>query len=164
MSHCNLVSTLLESGINLTKDGGEDVCPENIPYQELIGGLMYLCMGTRPHITHAVSYLSQFSSCFRESHWKAAKRVLRYLKGTRDLNLVYSRGSASEPPVMYTDAHWGSCLGDRKSYTGYVILTGGIAVSWGLRKQRSVVLSSTEAEYMTLTDAAKEEITEESQC
>ena len=73
------------------KDGVEDVFPKNIPYQELIGGLMYLSMATRPDITHAVSYLSQFSSCFRESHWKAAKRVLCYLKGTRDLNLVYSR-------------------------------------------------------------------------
>ena len=59
---------------------------------------------------------------------------------------------------MYTDADWGSCLVDRKSYTGYVFLIGGTAVSWGSRKQRSVALSSTEAEYMALTDAAKEAI------
>ena len=63
MSHYNQVSTPLQLGINLTKDRGEDACPKNIPYQELIGGVMYLSMGTTPDITHAVSYLSQFSSC-----------------------------------------------------------------------------------------------------
>ena len=67
--------------------------------------LVDLARGTRPNITHAVSY--QFNNYYWDHHWKAANTVLWYLKGTKDLNLVYSR--SSEPPVIYTDADWRNC-------------------------------------------------------
>ncbi|XP_036148378.1 secreted RxLR effector protein 161-like [Monomorium pharaonis] len=115
---------------------------------------MYLAVSTRPDIAHAVSKLSQFNNCHTKIHWGAAKRVLRYLKGTNDVGLVYS--VSSDPPEMYTDADWGSCGIDRKSYTGYTFIMSGASVSWESKKQRTVALSSTEAEYMALSDATKE--------
>jgi len=151
------VSTPLEPGFKLVKqEVGTNDHQCEVPYRELIGALMYLSVGTRPDITHAVSYLSQFNSCYTEAHWKAAKRVLRYLKGTNNVGLVYS--CSSNPPTMFTDADWGNCNLDRKSYTGHVFMMSGGAVSWESKKQQTVALSSTEAEYMALSEATKEAV------
>jgi len=79
---------------------------------------------------------------------------LRYLKGTLDVGLTYR--STNDPPKMFADADWGGCNIDRKSYSGYVFMMSGAAISWDSRKQRTVALSSTEAEYMALSEATKE--------
>lgn len=121
MIDCKPVSTSLEPGFRLVKQEVEDSDSQHeAPYRELVGALMYLSVGTRPDIAHAVSYLSQFNDCSTETHWKAAKQVLRYLKGTDNVGLVYS--CCSEPPVMFADADWGNCGLDRRSYTGYTFI------------------------------------------
>lgn len=158
MSECRPVGTPMEPGVKLsveedTKTGREDF---QVPYRELIGSLMYLSVGTRPDIAHAVSSLNQFNDCHTKTHWEAAKRVLRYLKETCDLGIVFRRSDVV--PTIYTDADWGGCSIDRKSYTGFVLVVGGGAVSWESRKQQTVALSSTEAEYMALSEATKEAI------
>ncbi|CAH2097204.1 unnamed protein product [Euphydryas editha] len=104
----------------------------NCPYRELIGGLMYLSVCTRPDISYALSQLSQFNTAFTKDHWLAAKRILRYL------------------------SDWANDLTDRKSYSGFVVKLGGSTVNWESRKQRCVALSSTEAEYLAIGDACKE--------
>lgn len=103
---------------------------------------------------HAVSALSQFNTCFGKIHWTAAKRVLRYLKGSNALGLIF--GPNTECLKGYVDADWANCLMDRRSYTGYVFILSKGPISWESKKQRTVALSSTEAEYMGLTEAAKE--------
>jgi len=92
----------------------------SLPYRELMGALMYLAVCTRPDISFAVSYLSQFCQRFRRQHWVAAKRVLRYLKETKDL--VYRK--TGKPISGYVDADWANCTEDRRSYTGYVFVLG----------------------------------------
>jgi len=84
----------------------------------------------------------------------AAKRVLRYLKGTINLGLTYQK--SERPALGFVDADWANCREDRRSYTGYVFILSGCPVTWESRKQRTVALSSTEAEYMALTEASKE--------
>lgn len=125
-----------------------------LPYRELMGALNYLAMATRPDIAHAVSYFSQFQNNYDETHWRAAKRVLRYLRGTLDFGLTYSRDS--NPIKGFADADWGGCIVDRKSYSGYAFCLGGAAISWSSTKQKTVALSSTEAEYVSLSEASKE--------
>jgi len=115
---------------------------------------MYLATSTRPDIAHAVSYLSQFNSCYDVTHWTAAKRVLRYLKGTIDVGLTYRK--SSRPLEGYVDADWAGCPLDRRSYTGHTFLLSGCPISWESRKQRTTALSSTESEYMALAEAAKQ--------
>lgn len=127
-----------------------------VPYRELMGSLMYLAVSTRPDIAFAVSYLSQFNEDHDTTHWTAAKRVLRYLKGTLDLGLSFQRSST--PLKCFVDADWANCPEDRKSYTGYVTMIGSCIISWEAKKQRTVALSSTEAEYMGLAEATKEVI------
>lgn len=153
MDNANSVGTPLETGIKLKKDSIDERF--NF-YQELIGSIMYLSVTCRPDIAYAASYLSQFNNFHEKSHWVAAKRVLRYLKGTADLGLVYS--NESQGLHSYVDADWGNDIVDRKSYSGFVLLLGGTAVAWESKKQKIVSLSTTEAEYISLSDGAKETV------
>jgi hypothetical protein len=132
-------------------------------YQSAVGALMYASQATRPDITYAVSALSQFSSKPSEQHWQAVKRVLRYLRGTTHYGLTY-RGlaSPSEPASLtlhgYCDSDWAEDPVDRRSVTGYAFLLSGAPISWASRKQPTTAHSSTEAEYMAASDAAKEAV------
>lgn len=148
------VTTPMETGTKLVLPDPGDEKPE-LPYQQLIGSLMYISIGTRPDISHVVSALSQFNVHYGEVHWRAAKRVLRYLKATKDKKLIYSNTGDG---IGYADADYASNLVDRRSYTGYVFQISGSSVSWESRKQRTVAQSTTEAEYMALGEACKEAI------
>jgi len=87
-----------------------------VPYREFIGSLMFLSIATRPDISHIVSLLSQFNENPSKEHWIAAKRILRYLKGTIDLGIVYEKSHGKL--IGHVDADWGNCIIDRPSYTG----------------------------------------------
>lgn len=128
---------------------------KNAPYREAIGSLMYASVATRPDITYAVSALSRFLDNPGDVHWEAAKRVLRYLSGTRDLTLTY--GEERYDLTGYTDAD-GASHEHRHAVSGYAFLIDGGAVSWQSRKQEIVTLSTAEAEYVATTHAAKEAI------
>jgi hypothetical protein len=129
----------------------------NRPYRELVGALAWLALGTRPDIAFATSSLARFGHNPGRVHWDAAKRVLRYLKGTKGWRLTL--GGKSPPEVSaYTDADWGSHSDDRRSIGAYVVMIGDGTVSWKSKKQSCVALSSTEAEYMALCQASKESV------
>ena len=154
MENCNPVSSPLDQNPKLNREVEESSKDEaDLPYRELLGCLTYLATCTRPDISYAVSYLGQFNNCFGEPHWKAAKRILRYLKGTKDVGLVYRPDS--KPLVGYVDSDWGNCHLDRRSHSGFIFLLSGCAVTWDSKKQKTVALSSCEAEYMALTKGAK---------
>lgn len=86
----------------------------DVPYQELVGGLLYILQGTRPDITYAVNTVSKFNNDPGKAHWVAAKRILRYLKGTLDAKLTYSKDGNSDL-LGFCDADWASNIDDRKS-------------------------------------------------
>ncbi|XP_061706785.1 uncharacterized protein LOC133517468 [Cydia pomonella] len=159
MEYCKTAATPAAAGCHLKKS---DHTPDDrIPYQKyqnLIGSLMYLAVCTRPDITHAVSTLSQFNTFYREEHWIGAKRVLRYLKGTKSRGIVnFKRCSADRFIQGYSDASHGGDE-DRKSWTGYTFLAQGAAVCWQSIKQKTIALSTAEAEYVALSEAAREAI------
>jgi len=134
---------------------------QTIPYRELIGSLMYAALGTRPDICFAVTFLSQFLQNPGQAHWREAKRVIRYLKGTKEKKLVYcnqNRPLDNFKLEGFADASWGNDEDDRHSISGYVFTKYGGAISWSSKKQHIVALSSTEAEYIALTHATKEAI------
>ncbi|TFY76086.1 hypothetical protein EWM64_g7925 [Hericium alpestre] len=126
----------------------------NVLYHEVIGLLMYAALGTCPDVANSVTTLSQFMQNPGHIHWEAAKCVMWYLKATRNEWLIY--GTDSEGRIAgYSDADWGS-NDHRHSIFRYIFLIDGGAVSWSAKKQLIVALSSTEAEYVALTHAAKE--------
>lgn len=125
---------------------------EQTTYREIIGSLMYCATMTRPDITYAVSMLSQFLKTPRTTHLKAAKCVLCYLSGTRDLKLLLGGNSSV---AGFSDTDWASHL-HCHLISGFAYFVGLGAVSWSVKKQPIITLSSTEAEYITLTHAAKD--------
>ncbi|KAK7791617.1 hypothetical protein R5R35_014688 [Gryllus longicercus] len=132
MMECKPVTTPMDSGTKLVKTSGVKEEDQQLPYRELVGALTYLSTMTRPDIAFAVRNLSQFNNCYSTEHWKGAKRVLRYLKGTSNLGLVYK--SKSGNLEGFVDADWGNNIEDRKSYSGYLFSLGGSAISWYSRK------------------------------
>ncbi|KAM2645310.1 hypothetical protein EV1_018869 [Malus domestica] len=147
-------------GIHLSKSM-EPKTPEEIrqmsciPYASAIGSLMYAMICTRPDIAYAVSITSRYQSNPGLEHWTAVKTVLKYLRRTKDMFLVY--GGASELRVEgYTDADFQSDVDDRSSNSGYVFTLNGGAVSWKSKKQSVIADSTTEAEYVAAAEAGKE--------
>ncbi|XP_057340572.1 uncharacterized protein LOC130677735 [Microplitis mediator] len=155
MDECKPIDTPIKAKSNLVKPERASESEMNkYPYQSLIGALLCLAITTRPDIMYAVNYLSQFNTNYNVEHWKAAKRVLRYLKGTIDYGLRFEQTGLALIAVV--DANWGGDSTDRKSYTGYGFILAGSVISWEARKQKTVALSSTEAEYMAVAEATKE--------
>ena len=127
-----------------------------VPYASAIGSLMYAAVCTRPDISHAVGVVSRFASNPGKEHWEAVKWVMRYLRGSTDLPLCFGRSKLTVQG--FVDADFAGDQDTRKSTTGYVFMVGSTAVSWVSRLQKIVTLSTTEAEYVAVTEAAKEMI------
>lgn len=125
-------------------------------YRSLVGGLLYLAVVARPDIAVAAAILGRKFAEPTENDWTAAKRVLRFLKGTKEWYLRLG-GDPDQALVGYSDADWAGDLATRKSTTGFVFVYGGV-VSWASRRQSSVTLSSMEAEYYALSEACQETI------
>jgi len=119
------------------------------PYRELIGSLNYIAVATRPDIAFAVGRLASFLDCFREEHWSAAIRVLRYLKGTKSISLVLG-GTRPSSLIGWSDADYANCKDTSRSVSGYCYSLGGAMVSWRSCKQRLVADSTCYAEYIAL--------------
>ncbi|KAM1779442.1 hypothetical protein PS1_041186 [Malus domestica] len=127
----------------------------DIPYASAIGSLMYAMICTKPDIAYAVSITSRYQSNPRSEHWAAVKTVLKYLRRTKDMFLVY--GGATKLRVeAYTDADFQSDVDDRSSNSGYVFTLNGGAVSWKSKKQDVIADCTMEAEYVAAAKANKE--------
>eukprot|EP00253_Pinus_taeda_P027535 PITA_27535 len=123
-------------------------------YRQLVGKLLYLTH-TRPDLFFAVGLVARFLQNPRESHWKAAKRILRYVRGTIQFGIHYS-AKATPLLVGFTDSDWAGDPDDRKSTAGYVFTLGSGPITWACKKQAAISLSSAEAEYRGAVEASKE--------
>eukprot|EP00253_Pinus_taeda_P004372 PITA_04372 len=129
---------------------------EATAYKQLVGSLMYL-VNTRLDMCYAVSQLSQAMVRPTKLYWKAAKHVLTYLKGTTQYGLRYKQIEGVKLQG-FTDADWAGSPSDRKITSARIFIIGSTAVSLYNRKQRSVALDLTEAEYMAACQATREAI------
>jgi len=125
---------------------------ENIPYASIVGNLMYAQTCTRPNISFAVSMLGRYQSNPGLDHWKASKKVLRYLQGTKDHMLTYKRFYHLEV-IGYTDSYFVGCVDTRKSTFDYVYLLAGGSISWKSAKQTVIDASTMEAEFVACFEA-----------
>ncbi|XP_022003360.1 uncharacterized mitochondrial protein AtMg00810-like [Helianthus annuus] len=123
-------------------------------YRSLVGALQYLTI-TRPDISYAVNQVSQFLQNPSIDHLQNVKRILRYVKGTVNFGLVFSRPTQTKI-IGYSDADWTHCLDTRRSTFGYSIFLGGNLVSWSAKKQATVSRSSCEFEYRAMASIAAE--------
>jgi hypothetical protein len=147
----------------LDKPAVNDPIP-NFPYRQAIGMLSYLAHASRPDILFAVMQASQFVTQFNHQHVTAVRHIMRYLAGTHDLAICYDRQQFNrrEPdslqPTVYCDADWGGNLLDRKLVTGLTVFFIRGPIYWSSKFQRSVALSTTEAELTAISEATRQSI------
>ncbi|XP_070049095.1 secreted RxLR effector protein 161-like [Nicotiana tomentosiformis] len=125
---------------------------ESIPYFSIVGSLMYAQTCTRSNISFAIGMLGRYQSNPEIDHWKATKKVLRYLKGTKDYMLMYRR-SKHLKVVGYSDSDFAGCIDTRKSTFGYLFQLAEGATSWKSAKQFVIATSTMEAEFVVCFEA-----------
>ncbi|XP_074299949.1 secreted RxLR effector protein 161-like [Silene latifolia] len=125
---------------------------ERIPYASVVGSLNYVQTCTGPDISFAVGMLGRYESNPGMDHWKVAKKVLRYLQGTKELMLTYRRSDHLEV-IGYSDSDYAGCVNSRKSTFGYLFLLAEGAVSWKSGKQYVIATSTMEAEFVACFEA-----------
>ena len=159
MDKAKVVSSPLTTNFKLS----ERDCPssekdveemDRVPYASAVGSLMYAMVCTRPDIAHAVGVVSRFLSNPGKKHWEAVKWIFRYLRGTSKLGITF--GNEKPMLVGFTDSDMAGNKDNMKSTSGYLMTFAGGAVSWQSRLQKCVALSTTEAEYLAVTEAYKE--------
>ena len=123
-------------------------------YQQIVGSLMYAMLGSHPNICFTVNQLTQYRTNPTQTHMNTASHVLQYLKGTHHYQLSYGQNDCAEL-IAYSDSDWAADMDDRRSTTRYCYTLTGACIAWQTRKQHTVALSLTEAEYMALTKTAK---------
>jgi hypothetical protein len=159
MEECKPIGTPLDvkgSLLKLSDEEFKEVEEEMkaIPYKAAVGSLMYAMVATRADLAFPVSMVSQFMAKAGPQHWMAVKRILRYLKGTIDYKLCL--GGKDIELRGYCDADWAGDVNERRSTTGYVFFVGDGAISWNCKRQPTIAVSTTEAEYMATSHCLKE--------
>ena len=142
--------TPMSTTLKLDKDEKGKSVDQSL-YRSIIGSLLYLT-ASRPDICFSVGLCARFQANPKESHLKAVKRIIRYIKGTHSLGLFYSFDT-NDILVGYCDADWAGNIDDHKSTSSGCFYVGNNLVSWSSKKQNSVSLSSSEAEYIAAGSA-----------
>ncbi|XP_071729433.1 secreted RxLR effector protein 161-like [Rutidosis leptorrhynchoides] len=137
------------------KNSFETMEMEKTPYASTVGSVMYAQVCTRPDIAYIVGMLGRYLSNPGMDHWKAAKRVMRYLQRTKDYMLTYQRLDQLEI-IGYTDFDFAGCQDSLKSTSGYIYMLAGGAISWRSIKQTLTATSTMEAEFMACYKASNE--------
>jgi len=155
METCKESSTPMATNCYLDTD---ETCSavDQTKYRGMIGSLLYLTT-SRPDIMHNVCVCARFQSCSKESHLSVVIRILKYLKGIRNLGLWYPHGSTISL-VGYSDSNFGGCKSDKKSTSGICHLLGCSLISWHSKKQACVAFSTTEAEYIAIGSCCAQSI------
>jgi hypothetical protein len=156
MLNANSVGMPLDPNVILEPNPDGGAGDRSNSYARLIGELQFIANATRPDIAHAISKLSSYTANPTMQHVSTLKRVLRYLSGTRTHGITYS-DILDHPNYFlgYADAAFANA-DEKKSTTGYVFKMAGGAITWFSKKQSITALSSTKAEYIALSEAARE--------
>jgi len=147
----NAVMNLMVPGFKANKIGEGNKIDETY-YKQIVGSLMYIT-AIKPDIMFGVSFITRFMARPTELHLQAAKRILRYLKGTIDYGIFYKK-NGNKQLIAFTDSDYAGDIEDRKNTSDYVFILSGGAVSWSSKKQPIVTLSTTEAEFVAAAACA----------
>ncbi|XP_069152725.1 secreted RxLR effector protein 161-like [Solanum lycopersicum] len=157
MQDCKPVSTRISTGVKLGKDEDFEKV-DDCMYGSLIGSLLYLT-ASRPDILFVVSFISRFMHSPRDTHLTAAKRVLRYIKGTSKFGIFFPTSvEVNMNLIGYSNTDWGGGVDDSRSTSGYLFCLGTSYFSWISRKQETTAQSTAEAEYIVVASVVNQAI------
>ena len=129
------------------------------PFRSLVGHLMWLANQTRPDFLNAVRAVARYSQAPKRLHWQATMHILVYVRFTSSFGITFQRGMARKDRMeLFVDSDFASKATDRRSVSGAVVTFAGACVMYLCRAQKSVALSSMEAEYVAMADGMKEAI------
>jgi hypothetical protein len=155
MMDCRVAATPMVEGYRpLAHEGPVDEQRRHL-FQSIIGSLLYLMLGTRPDIAYAVTKLAQHAANPSKDHLNRALYICKYLRGTMNYSLVLN-GKSGKGIIAYADSDHAGDLDSRRSTTGFVVKLADAAVSWSSHRQKTTALSSTEAEYMALSESGRQ--------
>ncbi len=159
MASCNSAHTPMVMSAPVQSDGDHILSEtDHALYRSIVGSLMYVATCTRPDICFAVGELERFTHQPTQAYLNAAKRVLRYLQGTKNLQIKYQSGSQIDgaPKLFgYADADFASDVDSRKSASGQIFMYGSAPVAWRSKRKSITATSRTEAEYIALSECSK---------
>jgi hypothetical protein len=159
MSTCTPVGTPLVSRLSASPDSPLLSDTDHALYRNMVGSMLYLACWSRPDIAFAVSELSRFVSKPSQVHFAAAKQKLRYLKGTKDIGLKYTKPHDRLHTLWgFVDSDWAGCPDSRRSTSGFVLMLNGAAIAWKSKRQSVVALSTAEAEFIAASSMIQEVI------
>ena len=159
MTDCHTVKSPMDRNIKLETPPATYVAePELVQaYQSIIGALNWVAGMTRPDISYTVGRLSRHLKQPTLDHLAAAKRLVRYLAGTIDLGITFGPQDGHNGALVgYTDSSWHDDADNGRSTAGYLFKLANGPISWRSKQEKTVALSSTEAEYIASTEACKE--------
>jgi hypothetical protein len=165
MSECKPLWTPMSQSSRITADDPEDNTTihevvwngQRVSYPTVVGSLMYAMLGTRPDLAYVVGILGRYAAAPKACHWRIAKHALRYLRGTRDLALRFDGSDIAGAMDFrgYSDADWSGDADTSRSTSGYVFISNRAAIGWSSKRQAMVALSTTESEYIGLSNAGQ---------
>lgn len=155
-SDCKPVSTPMLKASEISQPGKENSKAHNFPYRQAVGALMYLMLGTRPDLAYSVGFLSRSLENPSLEDVARVKRVFRYVAGTLTKGITYTRKVKRGILETFSDADFGGCTKTGRSTSGVVVKYAGGAISWMSQRQPTVATSTTEAEIIAASEAAKE--------
>ncbi|WZZ60048.1 hypothetical protein YC2023_060155 [Brassica napus] len=147
LDHCKEAKTRMSSTNKSFKDEEREPVDTKL-YRGMIGSLLYLT-ASRPDLSLSVGICARYQVKPKKSHLEATKRIIRYVKGTTNLGIYYSKGLNGNL-AGYCDADWAGSVDDRKSTSGRCFFLGNNMIAWLSKKQNSVLLSTAEAEYIAM--------------
>jgi len=161
MEDCN--SSLTPCAIHLPEPPNKNIQPDkSIPYEALVGSLLWLSLGTRADIAFSVHTLSKYTKNYNAEMWTFGKRILRYLKHSMNDSLIFNSKIDSDlimtdsSLIGFCDSSFADDKTDRKSTYGFCLYFNGNCISWTSRKMESIALSTCEAEFISMTKLLQE--------
>lgn len=151
MADCNSDTTPMDP---IKKTIKQTELGDKSKFREIVGSLQYLACHTRPDIAFTVGYLARRLNNPTNIEWTIMKRCLSYLKGTKTLGLRYKSQDNNQGLIVYCDADFAGCQDTRRSTLGHITYNGGV-ISWRSKLQHMSVTSTTEAEFLSLTNLIK---------
>ena len=159
MADCKPISSPIASQEEDTREDLEPLDQKmSKQFRSLAGVLLWITRCTRPDIGYAVHKMTRKTHAPRVQDWKLGKRILRYLKGTTDYKLRFTRDTEDRELsfVVYSDADFAADRDDRKSISACMIFVNGLLVTWVVSKQANVSISTMESEFIAAARAVQE--------
>lgn len=148
------LSIPMDKSHTLEQKEDTEILSEDIPYRQAVGSLLFLSQVTRPDIAYAVNFASRYLAKPTKAHWNLVKRIIRYIKRTFNYGLYFNNKTKLSLEI-FSDADYAGDIQTRRSTSGFLFRYGSSIISWTSQRQHCVSLSSTEAEYISASEAVK---------